>query len=126
MLEENDEINWVAGYSALEAIMHDLNGRHLDGQRLGWWTDTELRNFKATANSMEVLGSRARHGKPLGLSEARMTSKDAGWLVRRIAAHWLTYLLSLWHDRPAVTSPARSPAQVRARDTAPRHPRDAP
>ena len=95
MLEGDDEIDWVAGYSALEAIKHDLDGRQLDGQQLGWWTDAELRNFKATANSVEVLGARARHGKPFGLSEARMTTKDASWLVRRVAAHWVTHLHGL-------------------------------
>ena len=95
MLEGDDEIDWVAGYSALEAIKHDLGGRQLDGEKLGWWTDAELRNFKATANSVEVLGPRARHGKPFGLSERRMTTKDASWFVRRVAASWLTYLLRL-------------------------------
>ena len=95
MLEGDDEIDWVAGYSALEAIKHDLGGRQLDGKKLGWWTDAELRNFKATANSVEVLGPRARHGKPFGLSDRRMTTKDASWFVRRVAANWLTYLLRL-------------------------------
>jgi hypothetical protein len=93
MLEGDDEINWVAAYSALEAIRHDLAGRQLKGEELGWWTDAELRNFRATANSVEMLGPSARHGKPFGLSEARMTAKDAGWLVRRVGAHWITYLL---------------------------------
>jgi hypothetical protein len=93
MLEGDDEINWVAGYSALEAIKHDLAGRQLDGEKLGWWTDSELRNFNATANSVEVLGLGARHGKPFGLSKARITTTEASWLVRRVSAYWMTYLL---------------------------------
>jgi len=50
-------------------------------------------NFRATANSVEVLGEHARHGKPFGLTEARMTSTGASWLVRRAAALWLTWRL---------------------------------
>jgi hypothetical protein len=93
MLDGDDEIDWVAGYSALEAIKHDLGTRQLDGKKLGWWTDAELRDFRATANSVEVLGPRARHGRPFGLSEPRMTTKDASFFVRRVAANWVTYLL---------------------------------
>jgi hypothetical protein len=92
MLEGDDEIDWVAGYSALEAIEHDLASRQMNGQDLGWWTNTERDNFRATANSVEVLGVRARHGRPSGLTQARMTAKEASWFVRRVAAHWVTHL----------------------------------
>jgi hypothetical protein len=98
MLVGDEEIDWVAGYSALEAIEHDLHDRGLDGQTLGWWTNTERRNFKATANSVEALGVRARHGRPSGLPEARMTSKEASWFVRRAAALWVTHL---WEEDEA-------------------------
>jgi hypothetical protein len=94
MLEGDDEIDWVAGYSALEVIEQDLKSRSLDGPQLGWWTAKERDNFTATANSVEALGFHARHGKRFGLEEARMTSKDAGWFVRRVTASWLTDLLS--------------------------------
>jgi hypothetical protein len=92
MLVGDEEIDWGAAYSALEVIEHDLHDRGLDGQDLGWWTGTERDRFRATANSVEVLGSHARHGKPFGLTEARMTSKDASWLIRRVAALWVTWL----------------------------------
>ena len=93
MLEGDQEIDWVAGYAALEVIEQDLSTRDIDGQALGWWTRTERGNFRATANSAEVLGFRARHGKRSGLTEPRMTSKDASWFVRRVTALWLTYHL---------------------------------
>jgi hypothetical protein len=93
MLKGDDEIDWVAGYSALEVIEQDLRGRGLDGQALGWWTKKERNDFTATANSVEVLDFRARHGRRFGLAEARMTSKEASWFVRRAAALWVTHLL---------------------------------
>jgi hypothetical protein len=74
-------------------IEHDLAGRQTTGHALGWWTATERDDFRATANSVEVLGVRGRHGKPFGLQEARMTSSEANRFVRRAVAHWLTHLL---------------------------------
>ncbi len=94
MLQGDDEIDWIAGYAALEIVEHDLQVRKLDGQKLGWWTRRELRDFKATANSPDALGYSARHGKRSSLKEARMKTKDASWLVRRIVANWTTYLLT--------------------------------
>jgi hypothetical protein len=93
MLDGEGEISWVAAASALEAIEHDLQLRQLDGQKLGWWTDNELTRFNGTANNLELLGPRARHGKPFPVPKRRMTTGDASWLVRRVAAHWVTDLL---------------------------------
>jgi hypothetical protein len=93
MLEGDEEIDWVAAYSALEVIEQDLRSRGLDGQALGWWTKKERNDFTATANSVEVLDFHARHGRRFGLTEARMTSKQASWFVRRAAALWVTHLL---------------------------------
>lgn len=101
MLEEDDEIDWVAAYSALEVIEQHVRTRGLTGHALGWWTKTERDNFRATANSVEVLGFHARHGRRFGLTEARMTSKDASWFVRRAAALWVTWLKEE-DDPPAV------------------------
>ena len=75
--------------------VQDLRSRGLDGQALGWWTKKERNDFTATANSVEVLDVRARHGRRFGLIEARMTSKDASWFVRRAAALWVRHL---WDD----------------------------
>jgi hypothetical protein len=93
MLAGSEEIDWGAAYSALEAIEQDLRDRGSSGEQLGWWTRKERDNFRATANSVEVLGEHARHGKPFGLTEARMTSAEASWLVRRAVASWLDWRL---------------------------------
>ena len=92
MLHANDQIDWAAGYAAVETVEHDLRSRALDGRDLGWWTKSEMNDFKATANSVEVLGVFARHGKPFGLTELRMTPQKANWFVRRIVVQWLTSL----------------------------------
>jgi hypothetical protein len=92
MLHANDQIDWAAGYSAVETVEHELRSRGLDGRDLGWWTKSEMNDFKATANSVEVLGAFARHGKPFGLTELRMTPQKANWFVRRIVVQWLTSL----------------------------------
>lgn len=93
MLRGHDEIDWVAGYAALEVVEQDLRHRGFDGPALGFWNKKELRGFKATANSPEVLGYRARHGKDSGLTEARMATVDASWFIRRVVASWLIHLL---------------------------------
>jgi hypothetical protein len=90
LMLKDEEFNWSAAYAALETIEHELREQGADGKRLGWWTEGERSDFRATANSPEVLGVRARHGKPTGLSKARMSSHDANWLVRRVAALWLS------------------------------------
>ena len=92
MLRGDDEIDWAAGYAALEIVEHHLDSAGLRGQQLGWWTKRERGDFRATANSPEALGHSARHGKPSGLKEARMTTKEASWFVRRVVAQWLTAL----------------------------------
>ena len=66
MLVGDEEIDWVAGYSALEIIEEDLKGRRVDGHALGSWTNAERTRFTATANSPEALGFHARHGKRSG------------------------------------------------------------
>jgi hypothetical protein len=93
MLVGDNEIDWGAGYSALEAIEQDLHDRGLDGRDLGWWTRAEHRRFTGTANSIELLGVRARHSTRRALPKRRMTSKDASWFVRRAAALWVARLL---------------------------------
>jgi hypothetical protein len=95
MLEGDTQIDWGAAYSALEAIEHDLHDRGVDGRALGWWTTQERKDFRATANSAEALGVLARHGKPGGVEEPRMSYADASWYVRRVVAYWLTDLLQV-------------------------------
>lgn len=94
MLRGDEEIDWAAAYSALEAIEHDLDDRGVDGQALGWWTRRERNDFTATANSAEALGAASRHGRPGGVPEPRISNKDASWYLRRVTAYWLTEVLS--------------------------------
>jgi hypothetical protein len=98
MLRGDDEIDWVAAYSALEVIEQDLGARGLNGQDLGYWSARERARFRATANSPEVLGFRSRHGKSSGVTEARMSASEASWLVRRATARWLADLLRTGTD----------------------------
>ncbi|MEK6327613.1 MAG: hypothetical protein AABM66_08860 [Actinomycetota bacterium] len=56
MLVGDEEIDWVAGYAALEIIDQDLRARGVDGHARGWWTKAERTRFNATANSPEALG----------------------------------------------------------------------
>ncbi len=93
VLAGEEDIDWGAAYSALEVIEHDVQDRGLRGQDLGWWTAKERDDFRATANSVEVLGDRSRHGKPFGLTEQRMDTGAAMWFVRRVAALWVTWLV---------------------------------
>lgn len=90
LMLKDEEFNWSAAYAALETVEHELKRQGVDGRALGWWTKGERSDFRATANSPEALGVRARHGKPTGLPEGRMSSHDANWLVRRVAALWLS------------------------------------
>jgi hypothetical protein len=92
MLVGDDDIDWAVAYAALEIIEHDLHRRGVDGRALGWWSKAERTNFRATANSPEAIGIRARHGKPSGLSEPRITPWEANWFVRRVVARWITLL----------------------------------
>jgi hypothetical protein len=93
MLEGDTDIDWGAAYSALETIEHDLYSRGVDGRERGWWTRQERDDFKATANSAEALGVAARHGKPGGVLEPRMSYSNASWYVRRVTAYWLIHLM---------------------------------
>jgi hypothetical protein len=43
MLQGDEQMDWRAGYSALEAIEHDLSARGVDGHARGWWTKTSTR-----------------------------------------------------------------------------------
>jgi hypothetical protein len=92
MLEGDEQIDWGAAYSALEAVEDDLRNRGVDGRALGWWTRRERDDFRATANSAEALGVASRHGTG-GVPVPRMSYKDASWYVRRVVAYWLTHLL---------------------------------
>jgi hypothetical protein len=90
MLRDGEEFNWSAAYAAMEIVESELRAQGVDGQSLGWWSRREMRRFTGTANSPEVLGVAARHGKPRGLPPKTMTASDANWFIRGIVARWLS------------------------------------
>jgi hypothetical protein len=112
MLAGDEEIDWVAAYAALEVIEQDLANRQVDGQALGRWTGAERGRFTGTANSAALLGFRARHGRLGDPPKKSMTSKEASWFIRRVAALWVTRLLeeaSTGSDGPDTTPGDRPP-----------------
>jgi hypothetical protein len=64
MLNGNEEIDWVAGYAAIEVVEHDLQGRNLDGRELDWWSKKEMgiskRRPTALRSSALALGTERR------------------------------------------------------------------
>jgi hypothetical protein len=94
MLVGDDDIDWAAGYSALEVIEEGARRRGLNGQALGWWTATERKRFRQMANSVEAVDIRSRHqGHRYSPPKKRMTAKDASWFVRQVVARWLAQML---------------------------------
>ena len=94
MLEGDDDIDWAAGYSALEVV--DQYARRLgeSGQALGWWTRNEIERFTQMANSVEAVGIRSRHqGLRFAAPRRRLSAKEGSWFVRRVTARWLAWLL---------------------------------
>ena len=95
MLEGNEEIDWAAGYSALEVINQHALRAGVSGQDLGWWTRKEYVRFTQMANSVEAVGIRSRHqGRRFSPPEPPLPAKDGGWFVRRVTARWLDWLLA--------------------------------
>lgn len=93
MLVGDDDIDWAAGYSALEVIEQDTVRRGASGQDLGWWTENERRRFTQMANSVEAVGIRSRHqGRRFDPPRRPLSPKEGSWFVRRVTARWLAWL----------------------------------
>ena len=94
-LEGDDQIDWAAGYSALELIEKDTYRRGVSGDELGLWTRKEMQRFNQMANSFEAVGIRSRHpgldNKP---PKKLLSSKEGGWIVRRATARWIAWRLA--------------------------------
>ncbi len=105
MLEGDEEIDWAAGYSALEVIDQYARRAGVSGQDLGWWTRAEFQRFTQMANSVEAVGIRSRHqGYQYSAPKKRMSVKEGSWFVRRVAARWLAWLLEA-QEGPASGDP---------------------
>lgn len=93
MLIGAEQIDWAAGYSALEVIEQSARERGVNGQELGWWDGKERGRFHQMANSFEAVGIRSRHpGRPYKAPKELMSPQDGAWFVRAVAARWLAWL----------------------------------
>jgi hypothetical protein len=94
MLVGDDQIDWAAGYSALELIEKDTHRHGVSGRQLGLWTRKELQQFNQMANSFEAVGTRSRHpgldNKP---PKKLLSPKEGAWIVRRAAARRIAWRL---------------------------------
>lgn len=89
------EFDWSAAYSAWEVVREDARVRGLNPVKLGWWTAEERTAFTGTANSVHLLGDRARHGKQYGPPPRRAMREDESfWFLRRVFARWLAHRLA--------------------------------
>jgi hypothetical protein len=94
MLAGDDQIDWAAGYAALEIIDECARDRGVDGETLGWWIRQERDRFRQMANSFDAVGLRARHpGRRYRAPKERMSPQDGAWFVRAVAARWIAWLL---------------------------------
>jgi hypothetical protein len=94
-VERQGILDWTAAYSSWEVVREDTTAQGQDPLKLGFWTDAERRAFTGTANSVHVLGERARHGKAYPKPKSEMKDEEAAWFVRGVVARWLTWRLKL-------------------------------
>lgn len=86
MLVGDENIDWSAAYSALETIEADAGEEHTT-----WYTRGERRRFTGTANSIEAVGVRARHGREFDAPHNPMSFTEASWFIRGVTARWLAW-----------------------------------
>jgi hypothetical protein len=89
MLVGDEDIDWSAAYSALETIEMDAK----DEWR-GWYSVGRRKRLTQTANSIEAVGIRSRHGHPFDAPKNPMSPVEASWFIRGAAALWLTWRLA--------------------------------
>ena len=88
LLAGSDHKSWVGMYRIHEVIESDLGGQHAL-MKQGWGSAKDLKRFKHSANSVEVGGDAARHGKEVDQPPTNPMSIDE-------AAAYLTYVLQSW------------------------------
>jgi hypothetical protein len=89
LLSAQDAMTWVGLYRIHEVIEDDVGGQH-KFEKEGWGSADDLRRFKHSANSVEVGGDKARHGKePQVPPKNPMTLAEAEAYVRYIIQAWL-------------------------------------
>lgn len=88
LLAAPDHKSWVGMYRIHEVIEADVGGEHTLKKR-GWGSARDLKRFKHSANSVNVAGDSARHGKELDQPPTHPMSIDE-------AAAYLNYVLQSW------------------------------
>lgn len=88
MLVGDEDIDWSAAYAALETIELDAK----DDWR-GWYSVRQRNRFRQTANSIEAVGIRSRHGRPFDAPKRPMSPVETSWFIRGSAARWLAWRL---------------------------------
>lgn len=86
-----DSRSWVGLYRLFEVIEADIGGQEFLIAR-GWSTESVLRRFKHSANSVSVGGDGARHGKEAGAPPREpMSLAEASGYIDAILNAWLSY-----------------------------------
>lgn len=89
LVAATDVRSWVGLYRLYEVIEADVGGENALVQR-GWSSSRGASRFKHSANSVEVAGDGARHGKePTDPPAKPMTLDEADLFVRDLLAKWL-------------------------------------
>jgi hypothetical protein len=84
-----DAKTWVGLFRIYEVIEADAGGQH-SLQKKDWGSNTDLNRFKHSANSIEVAGDAARHGKEDKLPPSNpMTIEEAFTYVNNLIQAWL-------------------------------------
>jgi len=93
MLAGDEEIDWAAGYAALEVIEQSAKDQGVSGHELGWWTQPENKRFRQMANSFEAAGIKSRHpGQRYRAPTVPMSPKEGAWFVRAAVSRWIRWL----------------------------------
>ena len=82
--------NWSSLYKVYEIVKDDIGG---EGRivELGWASRTQLREFRQTSQSVDVLSDEARHGiRKYPPPSSPTTLTDARNLIRLILRRWLS------------------------------------
>lgn len=89
LLSAPDSSSWVGLYRLYEVIEQDVGGEHRL-KKLSWGSATDLKRFKASANSVAVGGDQSRHGKEQTAPPKNpMTLAEAGAYCSYLAQAWL-------------------------------------
>jgi hypothetical protein len=91
-----DAKTWVSLYRIYEVIEADVGGEHAM-RKLGWRSESDLKRFKHSSNSVSVAGDAARHGKEQSNPPADPMKVDEAFA-------FVTFALHKWLARKAVSS----------------------